>query len=72
MFDVLARFEAEIDKDTDMGPNLHIVYQDKKYEEAIKCYRNALKSDKVMICFNPACSYILSLYIYTGKYSDPS
>ena len=43
MFGVLARFEAEIDKDTDMGPNLDTVYQDKEYEEAIKCYRNTLK-----------------------------
>ena len=62
MFDVLARFEAEIDKDSDMGPNLHIVYQDKKYEEAIKCYRNALKWDKalpeieVTLCHNPLYS----------------
>ena len=70
MFDVLARFEAEIDKDTDMGPNLHIVYRDKKYEETIKCYRNALKWDKIMIRF--ITLYILPLYIYTGKYSDPS
>ena len=69
MFDVLARFEAEIDKDTDMGPNLHIVYQDKKYEEAIKCYRNVLKWDKVMRLV--LTLYILPLYIYTGKYSVP-
>ena len=62
MFDVLARSEAEIDKDTDMGPNLHIVYRDKKYEEAIKCYRNVLKWDKVMICFNPVHFTIVYLH----------
>ena len=61
MFGVLARFEAEIDKDTDMGPSLDSVYRDKKYEEAIKCYRNALKWDKVMTCFNPVHFTIVHL-----------
>ena len=66
MFSVLARFEAEIDKDSNMGPSLDTVYyQDKKYEEGIKCYRNTLNWDEVMICFNPVH------FTNTGKYSDP-
>ena len=35
---------------------------DKKYDEAIKCYRNALKHDKVMFSvMDTVCCYTLSL-----------
>ena len=38
MFGVLARFEAEIDKDTaDMGPNLDTAYRDKNNKGLQKC-----------------------------------
>ena len=53
---------------------------DRKYDEAIKCYRNALKWDKVsdiftMSCYMSVIKIIKKIYtiawIVTGKFTNP-